>query len=426
MIGGAAAGWNVWKEESAPAAAAAVTTVVRKGELTASVSGTGGIEPLDRETLVSPAAGTVETVRFRDGDAVKKGDVLLTFEQEDAAEQLETKRVELERQRLELEQLQLQYKEAAEGGETAQQSIAISIKKQELTIRSLENEIASLQQSDAVDPITAPIDGKLSGFDVEPGDALRDDAELGEIVNFAGMKMIVGVDELDIADVAVGQEATVRVDALPDRTFAGKVADIAEEGTANNGVAAFDVTVVLTDIEGLKAGMSAEASIVTAKKEETLVLPIDAVQSFRDQYFVLVPTPDSEAAAGAQAEGAAAAPTIDGARPGRGAAGGTAGGAAGGTPSRAAGGTAGGGGVGQTRVVVEVGIHNEDSIEILSGLSEGDEVILPTPTAAAATEAGAARAGFGIGGFGGGAVPGGFGGGAFPAGGGGFGGGGRN
>ncbi|WP_309122637.1 efflux RND transporter periplasmic adaptor subunit [Paenibacillus sp.] len=443
LVGGSAAGWLYWNEEPAPTASAAVTTTVRKGELVSSIGGTGSIEPAERKTIVSSAAGTVEEVFFQDGDTVKKGDVLLTFEQEDAADQLESKRIELERQRLELEQLQLQFKEAAESGDTAQQTIGINIKKQELTIRSLEAEIASLQDEDAIDPITAPIDGKLSGFDVEPGDALREDAELGEVVDFAVMKMVVGVDELDIAEVALGQEATVLVDALPNAVYAGQVADIAEEGTANNGVASFDVTVLLTDIDGLKAGMSAEASIVTAKKADALFLPIDAVQSFRGQYFVSVPSAEDAAPAAAatgaeaptgagaegsteqrqsppaqqrQAEGQAAPqrPSGDGAPTGRGQAGGFGGGAA----------------AGQSRVFVEVGIHNEDSIEIVSGLAEGDEVIVPTTTAASSTAPGAASAGFGFGGFGGfggGAVPGSFGGGGgAPGGFGGGAGGGRN
>ncbi|TLS49036.1 efflux RND transporter periplasmic adaptor subunit [Paenibacillus antri] len=420
LVGGSAAGWLYWNEEPAPTASAAVTTTVRKGELVSSIGGTGSIEPADRETIVSGVAGTVEEVFFRDGDTVKKGDVLLTFEQEDAADQLASKRIELERQRLELEQLQLQFKEAAESGDAAQQSIGINIKKQELTIESLENEIASLQEEDAIDPITAPIDGKLSGFAVEPGDALRENAELGEVVDFARMKMVVGVDELDIAEAALGQEATVLVDALPDAVFAGQVAAIAEEGTANNGVASFDVTVLLTDIEGLKAGMSAEASIVTAKKTDALFLPIDAVQSFRGQYFVSVPSAEGSAEQGRSPpaqQGQAEGQTAPQRRPDGGAS--TGRGQAGSLGDSAA--------AGQSRVFVEVGIHNEDSIEIVSGLAEGDEVIVPTTASASSAAPGAVPGGFGIGGFGGGAVPGGFGGGGgAPGGFGGGTGGGRN
>jgi len=398
LIGGSAGGWWYWKDDPAPAEAAVVTTTVQRGELVSSISGTGGIEPSERETIVSAVAGEVAEVFFKDGDTVKKGDVLLTFEQEDTADQLASKRFDLQKQRLSLEQLQLEYKQAAEAGAETQQSIAITIRQQELTIAQTENEIASLESEseDDIEPVTAPIDGKLSGFDVEPGDTLREDAELGEVVNSVSMKMVVGVDELDIAQVALGQEASILVDALPERSFAGVVSAIAEEGTSNNGVASFDVTVLLTAVDGLKAGMSAEASIVTAKKEDALILPIDAVQSFRGQYFVMVPSAvggTTGEAMGGQA--ATARPQSGGMQPQGGGRAANAGAAA-----------------GQTRVFVEVGIHNEDSIEIVSGLSEGDRVILPTTAAASGTTAGP-QAGFGVGGFGGGVVgiPGGFGGG---------------
>jgi len=457
LAGGSASGWYYAQSDAEPAAVEAATTQVRKGTLTAAVSGTGSIEAAARETIVAVSDGEVGEVFFQEGDDVKKGDVLLTYVQEDALDQIRSSRLELERQRLELEQLQLDYKEAAEAGDGSQDEIQLNIRKQMLTIQELEDEIASLELDEGIDPIVAPIDGVLKTFDVEPGDVLREDAEIGEVVDYASMKMVVAVDELDIAEVAIGQEATVLVDALPERTYAGSVVDIAEEGTASNGVASFEVTVLLNEVDQLKPGMSAEASIVTAQKENALLLPIEAVQSFRGQYFVLVPAEasaeaeaspapgDTEAAAGTRPSSAGTTAAGDakaatGTRPsGTGtraerpsgttastgerpadAASGTQAGAS--TGQRNAAGVAGAApGSGQTRVTVEVGIANEDSIEIVSGLAEGDTVILPTTTGASGsaqtqTTGRPQTAGFGMGvvpGAGlGGSVPGaGFGGG---------------
>ena len=421
LAGGSASGWYYAQSDAEPAAVEVATTQVRKGTLTAAVSGTGSIEAAARETIVAANEGEVGEVFFQEGDEVNKGDVLLTYVQEDALDQIRSSRLELERQRLELEQLQLDYKEAAEAGDGSQNGIQLNIRKQMLTIQELEDEIASLESDEGIDPIVAPIDGVLKTFDVEPGDVLREDAEIGEVVDYASMKMVVAVDELDIAEAAIGQEATVLVDALPDRTYAGSVVDIAEEGTASNGVASFDVTVLLNEVDQLKPGMSAEASIVTAQKEDALLLPIEAVQSFRGQYFVLVPAEtsaeaeaapaagDTEAAAGTRpgsagtaaagdAEAAGTRPSGTGTRAERpsgttasagerpaNAASGTQAGAS--TGQRNAAGAAGAApGSGQTRVTVEVGIANEDSIEIVSGLAEGDTVILPTTTAAGSAQ----------------------------------------
>jgi HlyD family secretion protein len=240
--------------------------------------------------------------------------------------------------------------------------------------------------------------------------------------------MVVSVDELDIPKVEVGQQAEILVEALPDHTYTGKVTKIANEGTTNNGVAAFDVTILLDNAEGIKPGMSAEAKILVASKDDALYLPVEAVQSFRGEYFVLVP----QTASGGEEEGGSPSarqispppgekngqearntPSAGGERQGQGeqvgqnrqtvaeqpttatgknAAPGAsmesgernitgtspqAGERPGGGVRQSQGSAPGQGGGTGKRVVVEVGISNEDVIEIVSGLNEGDEVIVP-------------------------------------------------
>ncbi|MCI3923975.1 efflux RND transporter periplasmic adaptor subunit [Paenibacillus sp. TRM 82003] len=437
LIGGSCAGWMLWggNEAETTAAAAVVTTQVRKGSLEVRISGTGSVEPAERETITVNKQGTVDEVFVTEGDLVKKGDVLFTFEQTDETDSIAAKELDLKKQQLDLESLQLQYREAAGAESDSVESLRISIQKQQLSIEELRGEIADLlaEEEETLAPVTAPIDGKLTAFTVAPGDTIgNNNSVVGEIADYAGMKMVVGVDELDIAKVQLDQTAEILVDALPDEAYAGRVIDIAEEGSANNGVASFDVTLLFDSVENLKAGMSAEASIVTAQKDDALYLPIDAVQSMRGRYFVLVPSAEGaeegeadrgsedaaegalgasgEAAAGS--EGASDGATGDFARPDGGTArseDGAAGGFArpdGGAERPAMGGAAGGttamtgtGAAGQRRVPVEVGIHNEDSIEILSGLAEGDAVILPVAaaSAAAAVQQAMPGGGFGIG-----------------------------
>jgi len=362
--------WLQQREEPALGAVTQMMTTVQRGTLTATISGTGSIEPVERKTVAASVAGTVAEVFFQDGERVKKGDVLVTFEREDdnAERQIESKQISLEKAKLDLESLQLQYKNAMKEDQNTD-AIRLNIRSKELDIRQLEQEIADLREQDAgPDPITAPIDGKLTGFDVAAGAFIRENAELGEVVNYDQMKLTVRIDELDIAKVEPGQRAEVRIDALPDRVFAGTVAEIADEGTSSNGVAAFDVTVLLTEADGLKAGMSAEATIVTMEKKDALYLPIEAVHALRGEYFVFVPgegenvRPPEEAPAGTVRERLAARLQQSGMK----------------------------------RVSVEVGAHNEDFIEIVSGLSEGDAVIILT---AASGETGQNAPAMRIGGF---------------------------
>lgn len=479
--GGAGGYWWLNKEDKQLAPSYS-TTQVRKGTIEVKVSGTGSIQAAGKETIKATSTGKVEQVNFKQGDKVKQGDVLITFEQEDRTSQIRSKKIDLQKKQLELTDLQNKYKTA---DEDSRASMVLSIEKQKLDIEAAQDELADLQAGDEIKPIVAPIDGTLTEFDVAKGDTISPNGDLGVIVNLDQMHIVVGVDELDIPKVELQQQAQILVDALPDRTFTGKVVSIADEGSSSNGVASFDVTVLLDEITELKVGMSAQADIMTASKSNVLMLPIDAVQSARGSYYVMVPGTGETTgqAAGGTSSGTEAPGTQQqgqGSRPVRGEQQqGTQqqGGQEQGTPpqgtppqvgqgSQSGGGNGtrggfGGGGGGQfpnlseeeraalreqfangggfpdpggmpgmtattsgtttatttSRVNVEVGLNNEDYIEIVSGLQEGDIVVLPTVTGTSSSN----NQQMNFGGFGGGGA--GFisgGGGAFPGGGGAF------
>ncbi|RED60238.1 efflux RND transporter periplasmic adaptor subunit [Cohnella lupini] len=444
-------GMRIYGKKDTQLTASYITTQVRKGTIEVKISGTGSIQPSGRETLKASSAGTALKVNFKEGDTVKKGDILVTYEQEDNADQIRSKEIDLKKKQLELADLQKKYKEATD--DETRESIVLNIQKQQLDIEMAQEDIKSLRTNKSIDPIVAPIGGVLSTFDVQAGDSLNPNGELGEIVNFAQLQMVVGIDELDIPKVAIDQEAQILVEALPDATFTGKVVSIADEGTASNGVASFDVTIVLADADNLKVGMSAEASIMTAKKTDALYVPVEAVQSSQGKYYVMVPaaTGDSPSSAaqgisrnpsgqtGQAGQVGQSGPTS---QTGQGTQGQPRGGIQGGqapngnggrfqnmteeeraamreqfAASRgngSAGGNTGRGNIARgatvtstSRVEVEVGINNEDNIEIVSGLKEGESVVLPTVVSSNSN----ANAQSGFPGLGGGFTAGGFGGG---------------
>ncbi|WP_239614482.1 efflux RND transporter periplasmic adaptor subunit [Cohnella mopanensis] len=448
LAAGTWGGIRLYNKKDTQLVASYVTTLVRKGTIEVKVSGTGSIQPSARETLKAKSAGTALKVNFKKGDTVKKGDVLITYEQTDITSQVRSKEIDLKKKQLELEDTQDKYKAATD--DTARAALVLNIQKQQLDIEMAKEDIATLKTGKSLDPIVAPIDGVLSTFNVQVGDTLNPNNELGEIVNFAQLQMVVGIDELDIPKVKLKQEAQILVEALPEETFTGEVVAIADEGTTSNGVASFDVTIVLADAKTLKAGMSAEASIMTDKKTDALYVPVEAVQSSQGKYFVMVP------ASSDGTEATTAQSGQSGSNPGASSKNGQQGQAdqqgqleagqqpqAGQTPQggnasrfqnmteeeRAAmreqfmgnrgtgSSTNASGNVTSTkRVEVKVGINNEDQIEIVSGLKEGDRVILPTVVSKSSNSNN--QAGFpGLGG--GGGFPGG-GGAGFSGGGGGF------
>ncbi|HVW17472.1 MAG TPA: HlyD family efflux transporter periplasmic adaptor subunit, partial [Solirubrobacteraceae bacterium] len=182
-----------------------------------------------------------------------------------------------------------------------------------------------------------------------------------------GMRLTVGFTESDATKLRVGQAATVTVSALPDRELAAHVIEISPTATTDNGAVSFDVTFALDrTVAKLKPGMTADVQVVVAQAGNALSVPSGAVRT---------------------ANGASTVTVVD--AKGR-----------------------------QTRVPVVVGVKGDTSTQIVSGLKEGESVVLPsvTTTASSSTTSGRGGTANGLGG-GGGFSGGGFGGGGFGGGG---------
>ncbi|QCT03541.1 efflux transporter [Paenibacillus algicola] len=413
-------GYSYLKPTEATQAAASPVVTVQKGVLEVHVSGTGSIEPAAREIVKFSDNRTIAQVHVAEKEEVKAGDVLITLEAEDVSDKLRVQELNMEKKQLELDELQKKWDEAAD--EDVRESLTVSIRKQELDMELNQLEIDALVEAQVAEVIKAPADGRVQGIEVKAGDVINQSVNLLEIVDYSHLQMKVNVDELDIAKVKLGQAAEVLVEALPQQSYTGEVTQIAEEGNSTGGVAHFEVTILLKDHTGLKSGMSAEATIQVEQKADVLYLPITAVQSSQNQYYVRVPqnepasgSTDDEEDTANPAQDTPGSEEVQAARAERmrvaGAEGGGSGmgtGAGGGMRSLTgkqpgSGGMTAAAGQGM-QVMVEVGVHNEDFIEIISGLNEGDLVQLPvTASSSAATPMNAGMGGLfpGAGGGGG-------------------------
>lgn len=175
--------------------------------------------------------------------------------------------------------------------------------------------------TDGSDPITAPFDGTVTTMDVEEGDRVSSSEVLAHVTDYKKLKTTISVDELDVPSVKKGQTVEIKASAFEDETFTGEVTSVAKEGTYENGVSSFDVTI--------KIGMSTEVSILTNSVKDALYVPIEAVQIDGEEKYVNIQQSGTT-------EGAAS-----------------------------------------TKKVVETGISNDRYIEITSGLEEGQFVSLP-------------------------------------------------
>ncbi|HSW35962.1 MAG TPA: HlyD family efflux transporter periplasmic adaptor subunit, partial [Candidatus Limnocylindrales bacterium] len=203
-----------------------------------------------------------------------------------------------------------------------------------IQIRQAQLDLADLQTRQKKNRdgsvIHAPISGTViipepaSAFSV--GMDIPQGTVLASIVDYTELEVIVPVDELDINKVREGQTVIVTVEALPGQIIVGEVTMISSRGKIMGGVTTFDVTVAIAPVEGLKIGMNARADILVDQRIDTLLVPIEAVFEQEGESMVMV-------ASGEQ-------------------------------------------GAGNRPVKVVTGGHDTFFIEILSGVSEGQQIVI--------------------------------------------------
>lgn len=227
---------------------------------------------------------------------------------------------------------------------TSQDVTAHSTKTVDQVLVTANQDVTAGQElvtfTDGSDPITAPVAGTLTSLQVVSGDRLTDGKVVAHITNYHDLQSVIQVDELDILKIKPGETADIKVNAIPDHAYTGKVTAVANEGTVTNGVSNFNVTVHIDNPDNLKVGMTTEANILTDSKDNVLYVPIEAVHSRGGQKFVLIPQTSAD-----------------------------------GTQTTA------------VQRTVQTGIHNENYVEITQGLQEGDSVELPAVTPASSSNA---------------------------------------
>jgi len=168
----------------------------------------------------------------------------------------------------------------------ASRAYSLQLQAAELALKNAKEDLMKTE-------ILAPFDGTVVDVGVKQNDQLSsfDYASVTAVhlVDTSTVKMEGVVDEIDIYQVKLGQEAVITVDALPDEEFSGKVTFISPFGTEETGVVEFAVTISLepTEVE-LRGGLTATADIVVVKHQNVLLIPNRAVKGLVGDYWVEV------------------------------------------------------------------------------------------------------------------------------------------
>ena len=136
--------------------------------------------------------------------------------------------------------------------------------------------------------LTAPTAGTVTELNVQVGEmASAGQAAVVVISDLSVLVVEINLDETDVAQVSVGQDALVSVDAFPDAELTGEVTYIAPMAETQSGVVLYPVTVRLLPTEfPVRAGMTADVEIISASQEGALIVPLRAVHTEGEQTYV--------------------------------------------------------------------------------------------------------------------------------------------
>jgi macrolide-specific efflux system membrane fusion protein len=292
-----------------PAAASDyLTTEATVGDVTDEVAATGALASAtmyglafgsgpyliegDGEAPATEATWPVSDVKVRPGDSVTTGQVLAS------ADTTELRR-DLARATADVNAAKLQLKIAKEQLATARDDEdRDAIRQGLLQVYSTQNLVstatddrAAIRASIVAAVLRSPIDGVVTEVNVTKGF----DAPAGAAITVASTELTVTTDvvESDLAQIDIGQTASVTIDALAT-TVEGKVTGISPvAGDSQSGVVAYPVTVTLDDAPAdARAGMSADVSITIASAKGVVTVPVSALQGADGDYSVMTLGPD--------------------------------------------------------------------------------------------------------------------------------------
>lgn len=219
----------------------------------------------------------------------------------------------------------------------------LAIQSAQNTVTQKENALSDAKTALAEHSINAPFNGIIAEINVKKGDSVSAGTALASIITKQKIAEI-SLNEVDAAKVKVGQKATLTFDALPEVSISGKVTEVDILGQVSQGVVSYKVKISFdTEEEKVKPGMSVTADIITDAKQDVLVLPNGAIKSQgNSKYVELVEVSDDMKQQLLANTSGTILPTPPKSQP------------------------------------VEVGLSNDLSTEIVSGLKEGDIVVTST------------------------------------------------
>ncbi len=249
----------------------------------------------DEGTIVSEINAKIKEIRCKEGDRVEKDALTFVLESETLADEI--------------------------------QAAKDSFRNAEISLQSRYDQLDKYT-------IKSPIAGTVVDKSYKAGESTEANKTLCSIYDLSYQVMTLGVDELDISNITAGQEVELTAEAVGGKKYTGTVTKVSVAGSSSNGVATYPVTIRIDETDGLRPGMTVDATIVLNSASDVLAIPAAALQRGNT---VLVTKDSPSAANGTKPRDEAAAEEF-------------------------------------VSVEVTIGASDDEYIEVTSGLQEGDQI----------------------------------------------------
>jgi HlyD family secretion protein len=158
-------------------------------------------------------------------------------------------------------------------------NLELSIRQKEIDLEQAKKKLNDLKEDLNDYYITAPFSGILSTLNIKKGDLIASNQIIGTIITNQKIANI-SLNEIDVAQVKVGQTAILTFDAFPDLKVKGKIIEISTVGKEEQGVVSYDIKISLEEEnKEIKPGMSVNSEIIVDRKENVLLVPNSSIKS---------------------------------------------------------------------------------------------------------------------------------------------------
>ena len=259
------------------------TANVKVSSITSEIVASGKVESQTSSTLMFPAAGKIAAVYIEEGQYVAKGQAIASLEAEPFLVVLRQASQDVNAADAVLSQVYDEQKK-----QTAAENFDQKIRR--TNAETAKNKAYDTMRKAQFDlehsTIYSPQDGVITEVNFMAGQQIVAGLEFGEVNDLLNLEFTAEVDETDIGRLKVGQIAKITLDAFDDSRADATVDNIADTATiTTTGATAFKVKFTLPSDQKYKIGMNGEASIIIAQNKEALSVPLEAVI---DQKYVYV------------------------------------------------------------------------------------------------------------------------------------------